>query len=310
MKRIARGMYRTISSNTKLPVPDEQLKRGVVEKLQNTEPVTSKQRTNVGVMSKAQEDAFEKEYETYIAEQKKLKVEREAAEQTEATLALAMAQQEKASNGARVEQRQMALNQLNLAKKTYDRINRLHKEGVVPTQKLDEAYAQYKSAQDAYNMTASARYEDKLSANANVQRARGAISEVSSYLKENSIVAPIDGEITELTVDEGELVGAGYPIVTVADNTDAWVTFNMREDLLSKIKMNKELTVIIPALSNQKLKVKVNYISVLGNFATWRATKAKGDFDMKTFEVRAVPLEPNTDLRAGMSAITDWEKIK
>lgn len=161
------------------------------------------------------------------------------AEQTEATLALAMAQQEKASNGARVEQRQMALNQLNLAKKTYDRINRLHKEGVVPTQKLDEAYAQYKSAQDAYNMTASARYEDKLSANANVQRARGAISEVSSYLKENSIVSPIDGEITELTVDEGELVGAGYPIVTVADNTDAWVTFNMREDLLSKIKIIK-----------------------------------------------------------------------
>lgn len=85
MKRIASGMYRTISSNTKLPVPDEQLKRGVVEKLQNTEPVTSKQRTNVGVMSNAQEDAFEKEYETYIAEQKKLKVEREAAVQTEAT---------------------------------------------------------------------------------------------------------------------------------------------------------------------------------------------------------------------------------
>ena len=85
MKRIARGMYRTISSNTKLPVPDEQLKRGVVEKLQYTEPVTSKQRTNVGVMSKAQEDAFEKEYETYIVEQKKLKDEREAAEQTEPT---------------------------------------------------------------------------------------------------------------------------------------------------------------------------------------------------------------------------------
>ncbi len=232
------------------------------------------------------------------------------AEQTEATLALAMAQQEKASNGARVEQRQMALNQLNLAKKTYERINRLHKEGVVPTQKLDEAYAQYKSAQDAYNMTSSARYEDKLSASANVQRAKGAISEVSSYLKENSIISPIDGEITELTVDEGELVGAGYPIVTVADNTDAWVTFNMREDLLSKIKMNKELTVIIPALSNQKVKVKVNYISVLGNFATWRATKAKGDFDMKTFEVRAVPLEVNSDLRAGMSAIMDWKKIK
>ena len=85
MKRIARGMYRTISSNTKLPVPDEQLKRGVVEKLQDPKAVTPKQHTNVGVMPKTQEDAFEKEYETYIAEQKKLKVEREAAVQTEAT---------------------------------------------------------------------------------------------------------------------------------------------------------------------------------------------------------------------------------
>ena len=85
MKRIARGMYRTISSNTKLPVPDEQLKTGVIEKFPDPKPVTPKQRTNVGVMSKAQEDAFEKEYETYIAEHKKLKAEREAAEQTEAT---------------------------------------------------------------------------------------------------------------------------------------------------------------------------------------------------------------------------------
>ena len=74
--------------------------------------------------------------------------------------------------------------------------------------------------------------------------------------------------------------------------------------------MDKEFFVKIPALDNQKIKVKVNYISVLGNFATWRATKAKGDFDMKTFEVRAVPVEPISDLRAGMSAITDWEKIK
>ena len=84
MKRIASGMYRTISSNTKLPVPDEQLKTGVFEKLPDPKAVTPKQHANVGVMSKAQEDAFEKEYETYIAEQKKLKVEREAAEQTEA----------------------------------------------------------------------------------------------------------------------------------------------------------------------------------------------------------------------------------
>ncbi len=84
----------------------------------------------------------------------------------------------------------------------------------------------------------------------------------------------------------------------------------MREDLLSKIKNGTEFDVTLPALGEQPIRVKVNYISVMGNFANWRATKAKGDFDMKTFEVRAIPVEPQKDIRAGMSAIFDWKKLK
>ncbi len=233
------------------------------------------------------------------------------AEQVDATLALAMAQQEKVNNGARVEQIGMAKASLDLAQKTYERLNRLHNEGVIPTQKLDEAHAKYVAAKDNYNMLVTgARFEDKLSAQANVRKAQGANKEVSSYLKENKIVSPIDGVVTEVTVEEAELVGAGYPIVTVVDDKDCWVTFNLREDLLSKIKNGTQFDVQIPAIGNQPIPVKVNYISVLGDFATWRATKAKGDFDMKTFEVRAVPIEPVENLRAGMSAIFDWKKVK
>lgn len=233
------------------------------------------------------------------------------AEQVDATLALAMAQQEKVNNGARAEQIGMAKASLDLAQKTYERLNRLHNEGVIPTQKLDEAHAKYVAAKDNYNMLVTgARFEDKLSAQANVRKAQGANKEVSSYLKENKIVSPINGVITEVTVEEGELVGAGYPIVTVVDDKDCWVTFNLREDLLSKIKNGTQFDVQIPAIGNEKISVKVNYISVLGDFATWRATKAKGDFDMKTFEVRAVPVEPVENLRAGMSAIFDWKKVK
>lgn len=232
------------------------------------------------------------------------------AQQSDATLALALAQEAKVNKGARDEQKSMAAHSLNLAKTTYERLNRLHKEGVIPTQKLDEAYAKYKSAEDSYNLMSSSRYEDKLSAYANVRKAQGAINEVGSYLKENKIVAPISGEITGLTVEEGELAGAGYPLIAISDDSDTWVTFNLREDLLSKINIGKEFDLKIPALGDKKVKVKVNYISVLGNFATWRATKAKGDFDMKTFEVRAVPITPVEGLRAGMSAIFDWEKIK
>ena len=233
------------------------------------------------------------------------------AEQVNATLALALAQQDKVNNGARSEQIAMAKASYDLAKKTYDRLNRLHKEGVIPTQKLDEAQAKYQAAKDNYNMLVTgSRVEDKASAMANVKRAQGANAEVNSYLKENKIGSPIDGVSTEITVEEGELVGAGYPIVTVVDNNDCWVTFNLREDLLTKIKNGTELNVKIPAVGKDTIKFRVNYISVMGNFATWRATKAKGDFDMKTFEVRAVPVEPINDLRAGMSALFDWKKIK
>ncbi len=222
-----------------------------------------------------------------------------------------MAQQEKAYNGARSEQIAMAKASLDLAQKTYERLNRLHNEGVIPTQKLDEAHAKYTAAKENYEMLLNGtRVEDKISASANVEKAKGANNEVNSYLKENKIISPINGVITEVTVEEGELVGAGYPIVTVIDDNDCWVTFNLREDLLTKIKNNTEFNVNIPAIGKKPIKVRVNYISALGNFATWRATKAKGDFDMKTFEVRAVPLEKVENLRAGMSAIFDWKKIK
>lgn len=233
------------------------------------------------------------------------------AEQVNASLELALAQQEKINNGTRYEQIGMAKASLDLAKKTYDRMVRLHSEGVIPTQKLDEAQAKYTAAKDNYNMLVNgARFEDKLSAQANVRKAQGANKEVSSYLKENKIISPIDGVITEVTVEEAELVGAGYPIVTVVDDKDCWVTFHLREDLLSKIKNGTQFNVEIPAIGKQPIAVKVNYISVLGDFATWRATKAKGDFDMKTFEVRAVPVEHVENLRAGMSAIFDWKKMK
>ncbi len=247
------------------------------------------------------------------------------AYQSDATLELAQAQKESVDNGARHEQVEMALNSLRqaqagqeLAQKTYNRMNKLHSEGVVATQKLDEVRAQYKSASQAvkvatsnYQMYASgARFEDKLSANANVKRARGAVSEVASYLDENRIKSPISGQITDISVEEGELVGAGYPIVSVVSVDDNWVVFNLREDLLAKIKIGSEFDVKIPAVGKTPIRVKVNYISALGNFATWRATRIRGDFDMKTFEVRAVPVKKIDGLRAGMTAVVDWNKIK
>ena len=245
-------------------------------------------------------------------------------EQADASVMLAQAQSAEVNNGSRLEQKQMAYNslkeaeaRLDIAKKTYDRVSRLNKEGVLSDQKSDEAYATYKSAQEAVAVAKSnyqmlqngSRYEDKLSANANVKKAKSVLSEINSYVKEKQVIAPISGQITDIPVEEGELVGAGYSIISIVDTTDNWVVFNLREDLLSKIKMGSEFDVVIPAISKKPMRVKVNFISALGNFATWRATRIRGDFDLKTFEVRAVPIEPNPDLRAGMTAVVDWGKV-
>ncbi len=245
--------------------------------------------------------------------------------QADAAIELAQSKELEVNNGARLEQRTMALNALNraksdlaLAEKTYNRVKNLNNEGVVSNQKADEAFTMYQKAkqdvliaQNNYNMIESgSRYEDKLMASANVKKAKSTKNEVQSYLKENVIKSPIDGQITELSVEEGELVGAGYTIITIVDLNDNWVVFNLREDMLPKIKMGTEFFVKVPAIGKKPIKVKVDYISAMGNFATWRATKIRGDFDMKTFEIHAKPVEPNSDLRAGMSVIADWNKIK
>ncbi|MCR5261855.1 MAG: efflux RND transporter periplasmic adaptor subunit [Candidatus Gastranaerophilales bacterium] len=245
--------------------------------------------------------------------------------QADAAVELAKSKELEVFNGARAEQRAIALNALNkaksdfmLAEKTYKRLKNLNNEGVISNQKADEAYTMYKNAeqgvliaQNNYNMIENgARYEDKLMASANVKRAESSKQEVNSYLDENEIKSPINGQVTEIIGEEGEVTGAGYPIITVTDNEDNWIVFNLREDLLPKIKIGTEFDVEIPALKEKKIRVKVNYISVMGNFATWRATKIRGDFDLKTFEVHAKPIQKNTDLRAGMSVITDWNKIK
>jgi HlyD family secretion protein len=181
----------------------------------------------------------------------------------------------------------------------------------VPAQKRDEAEAQWQSASKtaeaaraSYDMAiAGARTEDKSAATAQASQAAGAVAEVNAHLHETSLYAPVDGQIVDLLCDPGEMVSPGFPTVSIVDLSDAWLTFNVREDLLAHIRMGDVISARIPALGNRLIKAKVNYISALGDFATWRATKTSGDFDLKTFEVRLTPVEAVEGLRPGMSAI-------
>lgn len=239
-------------------------------------------------------------------------------EQANAAEEAAQAQNKKAIKGARkemvlgsYEMYQKALAGVDIAQKSYGRIQRLYDKGVVPAQKRDEAEAQYKgavatanAAKSQYDMALNgAENEDKEAARALVDRAKGAVNEVESYLQEITLVSPIDGEVSEIYPKRGELVGTGAPIMSIVDLNDIWFTFNVREDLLGDLKMGKVFKVKVPALNNQIITVKVNYIKALASYATWKATKTTGQFDLKTFEVRARPTARNADLRPGMTAI-------
>lgn len=238
--------------------------------------------------------------------------------QVEAVKAAAEAQHAKAMKGARdqevtaaYELWQKAQAGLTIAKKSYDRVRNLYEKGVMSAQKKDEAEANYnamvateKAARSQYEMAKEgARKEDKAAAAALVNQASGALAEVESYVKESALVAPIDGEISERFPEVGELVGTGAPIMNIADLTDMWVSFSIREDLLSQVKVGNEVKAFVPALDNQEITLKVYYMKDMGTYAAWKATKTTGQYDAKTFEVRARPVQPVEGLRPGMSVI-------
>ena len=238
-------------------------------------------------------------------------------EQARSAESAAAAQEEMARNGARQEQIQGAyqlLQQakagLEIAEKSYQRVQRLFDEGVLSAQKRDEAYANYKAmeaqckaAESQYDMARNgARREEKMAAAAMVGRAQGAVQEVTSYIHETVQIAQMEGEVMDIYPKQGELVGTGSPIMSIAVMKDMWGTFNVREDQLNGLAVGKTFNAFVPAF-NKDIQMKVYYMKDQGSYAVWKATKANGQYDLKTFEVKARPVEKMDGLRPGMSLI-------
>lgn len=238
-------------------------------------------------------------------------------EQAQSAENAAAALELKAQNGAREEQvrgafqlLQQAKAGLEIAEKSYNRVQRLYDEGVMTAQKRDEAYANYKAmeaqakaAESQYEMAKNgARHEDKMAATAQVGRAKGAVREVSSYINETVQIAQMEGEVVDIYPKMGELVGTGSPIMTIAVMKDLWGTFNVREDQLGEMAIGKTFTAFVPAF-NKDIQMKVYYMKDQGSYAVWKATKANGQYDLKTFEVKARPVEKMEGLRPGMSLV-------
>ena len=226
--------------------------------------------------------------------------------------------------GSRKEQTQGAYQLLQQAKaaaeithKTYTRMQNLFNEGVVSAQKRDEAFAAFKAseaqvkvAQSQYDLARNgARIQEKEAAKKNVEAAKNAVDVVKSVLRETVQVSNVEGEVSTIYPKVGELVGMGSPIMSISIMSDMWGTFNVREDLLNGLKVGDTFTAFSPAF-NKDVKMKVYDIKDEGAYAVWKATKSTGQYDLKTFEVKAHFVNKFDGLRPGMSLIVKQGNLK
>ncbi|AYG61452.1 HlyD family efflux transporter periplasmic adaptor subunit [Rhizobium jaguaris] len=179
------------------------------------------------------------------------------------------------------------------------------------TRNLEGSIRKRESAQAALDLAvAGSSKEEKALAATQVEQAKASLAQTQTDVGELTIRAPIDAQVTTRVAELGENFSAGAPLYSLIDINHPWFTFNLREDLIKGLAIGDRFDVTVPALDNSKIEVQVTVINVQGQYATWRATRATGDFDLRTFEVRAEPTSPIKGLRPGMSAIARWPKAR
>ena len=223
---------------------------------------------------------------------------------------------EKAKAGAREEQKRalknqyrMAKSQFDFAEKTYNRFNLLYADSIISQQEMDEMTFKYSAAKDAMNAAKAiydmaekgVRKEDIQAAEAIYMQAKNVYEEAMAFYEQLDIKAPVSGLVSSKIAEEGEVMAPGFPVITIMIPEKIYAVLNVREDKLSHFKKGKHFTGIVPGLGNKEIEVVVSFIAVMPDFATWAPTKNKGEFDLKTFEVRLKPLNQNEDLRPGMT---------
>ena len=244
---------------------------------------------------------------------------------TEALHQAAMEENRKADRGTRqqivasaYQVWQAAKSQAALAQKTFERVQVLYVDSVVPRQRYDEAeaamlsaHATERSAYEQYRLAAEGLQREDLEASRNmVEAAASSVAEMEALLIDARLTAPADGQIVGIYPKRGELVAPGAPIMTLVTLDDSYVVFNVREDLMPHFRMGQRFTVSVPALARDDVELTIYYISPLGSFATWKSTKEVGSYDMRTFEIRLRPDTPVEGLRPGMTAIIELGAYK
>ena len=244
--------------------------------------------------------------------------------QSRAGLAVAQAELARVKAGFRAEtiavrkaEAERAEADLTLAQQTYDRKRALVASHDSPVADLDRATAALavaerglEQARFAYKEAVSGFTREDLGiAQSKVEAAQAGVDTLQSLVDQMVVVAPADSQVFRIPIEDGEFVLPGIPLITLVDLADMWVQFDLREDLLRDVKVGTKISVRVPALDDRTVALEVRVVGAKGEYSGWRATRATGDFDLRTFEIRAYPTQPVPGLRPGMSVYTDWADI-
>lgn len=202
------------------------------------------------------------------------------------------------------------------ASKEYDRNKTISGKGYISQSVLDAAlksrdaaYQQVQSSQATLDQALHGdRAEQRRIYEAQLQQSEENLKQLQIQYDNLLVKSPVDGEVGSIPAEVGEIFNATSPLITVIRQSQAYFVFNIRENILVNIHKNDRVLLEVPALGNKQIEAEVRFISPMGDYSTKRATRATGDFDLRTFEIRLYPIEPIKDLRAGMSVLWKLEQ--
>lgn len=237
-------------------------------------------------------------------------------EQARGAMLAAQAKLNMTKNGLRPKEQETAYKsflqakaQFDLMEKTFTRVSKLYNDSVISSQEKDQVEAQFIAAREQMDAAKAkyelalegARYEEQDAAQSLYYQAQNVYNEAVAYAEEKNIICPISGEVEKTLADPGEIVVPGYPVITLIDTSDAWIIVQVKENSLAQFKKGTEFKGLVPGLNNKEFKFYVKHVTPMADFATWRPTNQKGEFDIRTFEVHLKPIEKIDELRAGMT---------
>jgi HlyD family secretion protein len=252
--------------------------------------------------------------ESVLAKQKQAKA---AITQAQAGYDASVATYNKALNGTRPEEVAMAQSAYEYAKTNYERMKTLFESEAVSKSDFDSAKYQYEQSKAKYEEANNgARSEDIAAAKAAVeaakgtmQQAKGALDEVNSFVEDSSIVSSMDGYITSVNVNQGELISTGMTLASVADYSDAWVEVNVDETYLNRVSEGSKIPVSFLAFPNESFEATVRSVNKNPDFAVKRATNNNGEFDVLSYGVKIDIPDVGHELYPGMTVVVDFGSV-